>query len=388
MSNGSSWRQYTKEGKDFKEKEILLPHYAERGFLPEQDPLCAFPTDSPYTVLDQIGRDLPDLLQEKHFRSYVDDLKIPQWCGVSTENSLPALRLYYLRLGFLASAYINQVGQEACHVLPANIAVPLVRACKLLNRPPILSYDGYALYNWKRFRKNEAICLGNIDTIQNFVHLYDEHWFILIHVEIEAIAASILGAIAQIYRKINISPEEDVNPELWRIAGAISRQVQVLRRIPERMNPALYHKTFRPYIRFFENVVYQGIDQEPIQFRGETGAQSSIMPVLVALTKIPHQSSILTKHLEDMRNYMPAPHNRLIQEVWEIPSLRNAANREPFNAILDGMIEFRTVHYSWANEYIHKHVADPRGTGGTPYMQWLNHLILETEAHKLDRQPL
>jgi len=35
----------------------------------------------------------------------------------------------------------------------------------------------------------------NLDTIQNFVHLYDEHWFILIHVEIEAIAAEILAAI-------------------------------------------------------------------------------------------------------------------------------------------------------------------------------------------------
>ena len=33
------------------------------------------------------------------------------------------------------------------------------------------------------------IALGNIDTIQDFVHLYDEHWFILVHVEIEALAA-------------------------------------------------------------------------------------------------------------------------------------------------------------------------------------------------------
>ena len=28
----------------------------------------------------------------------------------------------------------------------------------------------------------------------------------------------------------------------------------VLRRIPERMSPALYFKEFRPYIRFFEDV--------------------------------------------------------------------------------------------------------------------------------------
>jgi indoleamine 2,3-dioxygenase len=75
-------------------------------------------------------------------------------------------------------------------VLPANLATPLCRACKLLRRPPILSYDGHALYNWKRFRKDQPIALGNIDTIQNFVHVYDEHWFILVHVEIEALAGA------------------------------------------------------------------------------------------------------------------------------------------------------------------------------------------------------
>jgi len=35
------------------------------------------------------------------------------------------------------------VGQEPSKTLPANLALPLCRASKLLNRPPILSYDGY-----------------------------------------------------------------------------------------------------------------------------------------------------------------------------------------------------------------------------------------------------
>jgi indoleamine 2,3-dioxygenase len=53
----------------------------------------------------------------------------------------------------------------------ANIVVPLVQACKLLERPPILSYNGYALYNWRRFQTDRPIELGNLDTVQNFVHL-------------------------------------------------------------------------------------------------------------------------------------------------------------------------------------------------------------------------
>jgi indoleamine 2,3-dioxygenase len=30
------------------------------------------------------------------------------------------------------------------------------------------------------------------------------------------------------------------------------------------MDPALYYKTFRPYIRFFEKVVYEGVDTAPL----------------------------------------------------------------------------------------------------------------------------
>jgi indoleamine 2,3-dioxygenase len=365
------------------DSELLKPGYAKRGFLTEADPLTAFPSGSRYAVLDESGRDLPSLLYDKGLRAYARELEIPSWQGLVTKENLPQLRLYYVRVGFLASAYVNQVGEEPAKVLPRNIAVPLARAAMLLERPPILSYDGYALYNWKRFRKDQPIRLGNIDTLQNFVHMYDEHWFILVHVEIEAIAADILAAIASVKRKLVENDDADLSPELWRIEDAVQRQVGVLKRIPEYMDSSLYYKTFRPYIRFFENVTYEGVDQAPIQFRGETGAQSSIMPTLIAFMKVPHQRSVLTDHLADMRKYMPARHRALIEEVEAMPDIRSPGYKEPYNAILDAMAAFRKVHYGWAEEYINRWTDDPRGTGGTPYMQWLKQMLLETEAHHL-----
>ncbi len=362
--------------------ELLKPAYAQRGFLPETDPLAASPSGSPYAALDEIGRDLPSLLHEKAFRTYARALHIPKWEGPVSEETLPQLRLYYLRVGFLAAAYVNQVGEEPAETLPRNIAEPLIDAARRLKRPPILSYDGYALYNWKRFLKDGPIQLGNIDTIQNFVHMYDEHWFILVHVEIESIAADILGAIATVKRKQIEEKDEDLRAELWRIANCVRLQVEVLKRIPEHMDSKLYYKTFRPYIRFFENVTYEGVDRAPLHFRGETGAQSSIMPTLVAFMKIPHQRSVLTDHLEDMRNYMPAEHRALIEEVEAKPDIRSPMHKEPYNAILDAMAAFRRVHYGWAEEYINRRTDDPRGTGGTPYMQWLQKMLVETEAHR------
>ena len=369
-----------------------------RGFLPEQDPLNAFPADSDFAALDEIGRDLPSLLHDRGFRQYARTLKIPLWPADRVQSAdLPALRLYYVRVGFLASAYINQVGQQPAKILPANLASPLYRACQLLRRPPILSYDGYALYNWKRFRKDGPIALGNLDTIQNFVHLYDEHWFILVHVEIEAIASRILDAIARVQIALGASDSGGIDPALSQIADAIRDQITVLRRIPEHMDPALYYKTFRPYIRFFEDVSYEGIEQAPddddfggrtsapphMNFRGETGAQSSIMPTMVAFMKIPHRRSMLTDHLVDMRNYMPPEHRSCIEAVEAMPSIRGLAAKETYNAILDAMAEFRTIHYGWAQEYINRRTDDPRGTGGTPYMQWLDQLIQETLAFKI-----
>jgi indoleamine 2,3-dioxygenase len=376
--------------------EFISVAMRSRGFLPEHDPLIAFPSNSEFAALDEIGRDLPSLLQDPGFREYARSLDIPLWPENRVAPSdLPELRLYYLRVGFIASAYINQVGAEPSRVLPANLAIPLCRACKWLHRPPILSYDGYALYNWKRFRKDGPIALGNIDTIQDFVLLYDEHWFILVHVEIEAIAARILDAIARVQAALDTNAPGTIDDAVRDIAIAINDQVRVLNRIPEKMDPALYYKTFRPYIRFFENVEYEA-DVEGarvatgsaarlrISFRGETGAQSSIMPMLVAFMKIPHRASMLTAHLLDMRNYMPAEHRALIAAVEAMPDIRALASKQNYNAILDAMAEFRSVHYGWAQEYINRRTDDPRGTGGTPYMEWLKQLIDETIAFKID----
>jgi indoleamine 2,3-dioxygenase len=156
-----------------------------------------------------------------------------------------------------------------------------------------------------------------------------------------------------------------------------------LRRIPEKMDPALYYKTFRPYIRFFEHVVFEGVDERPMDFRGETGAQSSIMPTLVAFMKIPHKPSLLTNHLADMQNFMPAEHRQLIVAVKKMGDVRPLADKELYNEVLEAMATFREVHLGWAEEYINKRMTDPRGTGGTPYMEWLSQLIAETRAHKI-----
>jgi len=345
--------------------------------------LAAFPGGSPLSALDEIGEILPAALETNEFRDDATSLEIPAWpAGWGLEDHLPALRLYYLRLGFLVSGYVHQLHRPSIASIPKNLAAPLVAVCRALGRPPILSYDGYALFNWRRLDPSGPIALGNIDTIQNFVRLYDEHWFVLTHVDIEARA----GAILREVRRIAAGPEppdvEQLGHSLGRIAGVIRAQTRVLRRIPEAMDADLYYRTFRPYIGPFEGIVYESVSEQPQQFRGETGAQSSIMPLLVSLMKIPHHASPLTDHLRDMRCYMPVEHRRLLRAVDGMPEFRGVVHKGPFNAVLEAMAEFREVHFGWAERYIRQRTGDPRGTGGTPYRQWLRQLIRETLAHR------
>lgn len=355
--------------------------FIKRGFLPLADPLAKFQAGSPYALLDEWGDALPGWLEDKGFRAAARELNIPLWQGGVGVENLPELRLYYVRLGFLASGYINQVGEKASHTLPQNIAEPLCHVCQLLGRPPTLSYDGYALYNWRRLNSSGPIALDNIDTIQNFVKLYDEHWFILVHVEIEALASQIFSAILGLFEADGFEDRERVDRAVRSITHVVQQQTTVLQRIPEKMSPDLYFRTFRPYIRFFENVVYEGVDQGAVNFRGETGAQSSIMPCLVAFFKIPHRPSALTNHLADMRQYMPREHRELIGRIAAMPSVREVSSRDAFNAAMEAIAQFREVHFGWAKHYIDERVADPRGTGGTPYMMWLAQLIRETRDH-------
>ena len=321
-------------------------HFIRRGFLPEEDPLGRFGDHSEFAALDTLGHDLPSLLHDRGFREYARERRIPAL--PDRELPLPVLRLYYVRLGFLASAYVNQVGEEPATLLPRNLAVPLCDVCARLRRPPILSYDGYALYNWKRFDPGGPIALGNIDTIQDFVHLYDEHWFILVHVQIEALAAGLLAAIARVEEALSRGDRSAIDVAMDAIARTIWAQVEVLGRIPEKMDPALYYRTFRPYIRFFEGVVYEGVDAAPLDFRGETGAQSSVVPTLVAFLKIPHRPSRLTDHLADMRRFMPAEHRALIERVEAMPDVRGLAEKATYNEALEALATFRETHLGFA----------------------------------------
>ncbi len=355
--------------------------FPERGFLPKDDPLTVLPDG--WKFLDDFGREIPQLISSGKIIEASRALPIPNTETLTEMNEAEKNRAMMI-YGFGASAFIHS-GNPPRKFLCENLAKPLVWLSSYFGKPPILSYCSYSLNNWTRIDPTKDIGVDNLKLLQNFIDLYDENWFILIHVDIERKASLAIEAATD---AISRALREDIYglyTDLEDIGLSLSLMIDTLKRMPERCSPDVYYRRVRPWIMYFENVVYEGINDRPKSLRGETGAQSSIMPFLEAVLGLTHEESVLTQHLRTMRFYMPLNHQLFIETAERTSRIRefiikscSAELKEAYNHCLERMFEFRDVHFGYANSYIHQKTTDPKGTGGTIFMPWLEQMRNET----------
>lgn len=378
----------------------------KRGFLPAHDPLAEF-SQSP--TLESLGTQLPKLLAARQLRPLVHDhafaiaIKTDEWDGEACRN---AGRL----LSFIAHAYIWEDPDRPADHLPASLAVPWHHVSRKLGRPPVLSYASYALDNWRRLDRDQPIELDNIVLVQNFLGGLDEEWFVLIHVDIEAKAGR---AMAGAVRALEAAAEDDLDRvirQLQVIASAQEEMCKTLDRMPERCDPYIYYTRVRPYIHGWKDnpalpqgIIYDGVEEfqnHPQYFRGETGAQSSIVPALDAALGVTHAEDPLTHYLLEMRQYMPPRHRAFIEALEDQkdeqarPRLAGYVcqykAREPelwkaYRTCIQLLARFRARHIEYAGHYIHCQSDQGRtnpnsvGTGGTPFMAYLRKHLQETD---------
>lgn len=384
--------------------ELRLEEYEvhpERGFLPAEDPL-PYLEDPYYAPWEQIAADLPKLLVARTLRSVVEGMPRLTTERLQTEREA---RRAMLLLSYIGHGYVWN-GDAPAERIPANLAQPWYEVSQRLGRPPVLSYASYALDNWRRLDPNAPIELGNIVLLQNFLAGLDEEWFILIHIDIEAKAAR---AIRQIPTALRAATEQNLpalTAALQEVASALEQMYAVLARMPEACDPYIYYHRVRPYIHGWKNnpalpngLIYEGVAAyggQPQQFRGETGAQSSIIPTLDGLLGIQHADDPLKTYLMEMRLYMPPAHRRFIEAVESRSTVRetvlqsgDSALRDAYNACVENIQRFRALHLEYAAIYIYKQQAkDPKnptrvGTGGTPFMKYLKKHRDESGAHKV-----
>lgn len=378
----------------------------ERGFLPLTDPLNHLP-DEP--ILSHIGAELPKFLTARQFRRFIQD-RTDVMGPVGDEWGLEKLRCAMRTLSFAGHAYVWEDPNYPAGSLPPSLARPWYEVARQLGRPPVLSYSSYALHNWRRLDQKKPVELGNIVLQQNFLGGLDEEWFVLVHVEIEAEAGPALMGLVQAHNAVQENREEDVLQSLQILATAQEAMRETLLRMPERCDPYIYYSRVRPYIHGWKNssalpegLVYEEVaayQGKPQVLRGETGAQSSIVPALDAGLGIRHADDPLTQYLDEMRDYMPPRHRDFLTALeqrvdgQERPILygyvhdRKSKNPElwkAFCACVDLLAQFREIHVGYAERYIFRqhqsHASNPTavGTGGTPFMAYLSKHLEETK---------
>jgi indoleamine 2,3-dioxygenase len=377
----------------------------KRGFLPVKDPR----EKAPKALGDwaDIAYELPKLLVSGRVRKVVDAMPT-----LSTEEvtALDELERAMLAFSYIGHAYV-WADASPPQVLPAGLAVPWQAVAKKLGRPPVLSYASYALHNWKRLDRKEPIELGNIALIQNFLGGVDEEWFILVHVDIEAKAGAALAALLPAQEAVKNDDAKTLKKELTTIENCLSKVYASLLRMTERCDPYIYYHRVRPYIHgwkdhplFPDGLTYTDVADyhgKPQQFRGETGAQSSIIPSIDAVLGVEHANDYMRHYLNEMRDYMPPKHSAFIRAVEQGPSIRafvkdrvhsDKALCEVYDECVHWVEVFRTKHLEYAKNYIFKQHQESGtnphavGTGGTPFVPYLEKHRDETAEHLLTKE--
>src|SRR6185503_13788480 len=207
---------------------------AQRGFLPESDPERALP--APLGLWQELAAELPKRLAARSLRSAVRTL--PRF-DLAALRSPAEERAAMRALSFLGHAFVWEGGAPE-PALPPQLAVPWCAVASRLGRPPVLSYASYALDNWRRFDAHGPISVENLAILQNFLGGQDEDWFILIHVEIEALAARALRAAPGALEAALRADGAALTARLEEVACALEAMLATLRRMPERCDPYVY----------------------------------------------------------------------------------------------------------------------------------------------------
>lgn len=375
----------------------------QRGFLCAYDAAnVELPSDLAPIV--EAARSLPRLLPTGRIRFHLEQLPLLDLKAFCADAPEADVRMAFVRYAFLVQAYVWGENVPPA-LIPASLAVPIWTLSQRLEQRPLLTYSAYVLDNWDRFDRSGPIALDNLYMVQNFLGGQDEVWFVLVHVAIEARAGAMLAEIPGLITAAEKRDAAAAERGLLRLDEGWADINAIFDRMPERCDPYIYFNRVRPYIHGWQGnpalgagLIYDGVAEtggKPQAFRGQTGAQSSIVPAMDALLGVRHAPDPLRLFLEELHVNRPPLHRAFIDRVGQLSEVRAFTSsgppslREAYDRSIRGLTRFRSRHLEYAARYIHQQAKDAVGnstaigTGGTPFMAYLRKHRDETRQHFL-----
>ncbi|RFU33314.1 hypothetical protein B7463_g2985, partial [Scytalidium lignicola] len=406
--------------RDTKPDDTTLPAFmvsTTRGFLPRADPIATLPSE--FEKLESILSRMPIKTQDgtpgllANFTLGETVLaELPNLTDAINmyKDNLPLMNALYRDYSFLASAYLL----EPCHerfikdepyglgrqTLPSIISLPISRCAELAGFKPFMEYAGsYALYNYRLEDPAKGFEYDNIRLIRAFEHGLDhtssEAGFVKVHIDMVKDSGPLVDGVISSLDSCEQNNRVAFDKAMNQVVDSMDKINNVMDTMWGKSKPRDY-TSFRTFIfgitsqsMFPHGVVYEGVSEKPLSFRGESGANDSMVPLMDNFLQISMPSTPLTAILKDFRSYRPGNHRDFLSYVADrstalsLPSyaLSSSSSAALYLLAQDQVRAFRWRHWCFTREYILKNTSHPTATGGSPIVTWLpNQLTAVLEA--------
>jgi len=378
------------------------------GFLPKKSPLAVLPDR--YIELQVLIDEMPikkangqgGLLSiegaiedaVKKLKNYKDLVK--------NEDDIFINQALFRAYAFLTSAYLLAPSHfsfqktkkygKAHRLLPSQLSEPFVLVSEKLDVYPFIDYHyAYSLGNYVKIDSSKGYEWENLAMAAKFSGMDDERGFIMLHVDINQHSPQLVGSILDFLKsKDNYGVNQSLNNCL-----SSMKSINERRQIMWQASRWKHYNDFRVFIMgikgndeiFGDGVIYEGISEEPVQYRGQTGAQDNIIPTADIFTGVIdyYPSNDLTKYLLDLRSYRPKCIQNFLSDLKDemkenrlFNSIKKSENEEGLCLliqILDEIYYFRNGHWQFVQKYIMANTKYAKATGGTPIISWIPNQI-------------
>lgn len=378
------------------------------GFLPKKSPLAVLPEK--YNELQVLIDEMPikkadgtqGLLSRRgDIEKAVSNLSNLKHL-VGEEEDVFLIQALFRAYSFLTSAYLlapahfNYIDTKkygkAHTVLPSQIAEPFVIVSKKLDVYPFIDYHySYSLGNYVKIDKSKGYEWENLAMAAKFSGMDDERGFIMLHVDINQHSPELVGSILDYLKS---DEDKSVNLSLSKCLSSM-KKINERRQIMWQASRWKHYNDFRVFIMgikgndeiFGDGVIYEGVSDKPVQYRGQTGAQDNIIPTADIFTGVIgyYPTNDLTKYLLDLRSYRPKCIQNFLSDIKSemgdnrlFNNLKETKNEEGFCLllqILDEIYYFRNGHWQFVQKYIMANTKYAKATGGTPIISWIPNQI-------------
>ena len=378
------------------------------GFLPKKSPLAVLPER--YIELQVLIDEMPIkkangqgglLSTEGAIEDAVKKLKNYKDL-VKNEDDIFINQALFRAYAFLTSAYLLAPSHfsfqktkkygKAHRLLPSQLSEPFVLVSEKLDVYPFIDYHyAYSLGNYVKIDSSKGYEWENLAMAAKFSGMDDERGFIMLHVDINQHSPQLVGSILDF---IKSKDNSGVNQSLNNCLSSM-KSINERRQIMWQASRWKHYNDFRVFIMgikgndeiFGDGVIYEGISEEPVQYRGQTGAQDNIIPTADIFTGVIdyYPSNDLTKYLLDLRSYRPKCIQNFLSDLKDemkenrlFNSIKKSENEEGLCLliqILDEIYYFRNGHWQFVQKYIMANTKYAKATGGTPIISWIPNQI-------------